>query len=122
MKLLFSLALSALLSLAAFAAETPAPVVTITDDANCYVNGVNVGAPVDAIANNPSLAPAINSAFVAYHRAVQLRAQQLAQELAAAQAELATVKAERDALKAKYEPQTTQAPAPGPAGNSTTGA
>lgn len=44
----------------------PAPTIIIRDAGNCYVNGVNVGSVVDAIANNVALSSAIESAFVAY--------------------------------------------------------
>lgn len=52
-----------LISSAAFAA---APLVEIRDTGNVFVDGVNVGAPADAIANNPALAPAIQNALTAF--------------------------------------------------------
>ena len=56
-----------------------APTITITDEANCYVNGMNVGQPADAIANNPALAAPLQTAVVAFV------ARTVAEELAAAQ-------------------------------------
>lgn len=63
------------------------PVVVITDTANCYVNGQNVGQPADAIANNPALAPAIQTALVAF----------VAKTVSDAQAAIAAAQAEADA-------------------------
>lgn len=71
MKKLIALLALAVLATASIAAETPAPVVVISDTSNCYVDGVNVGQPIDAIANNPKLASAIQTAFVAYIQRVQ---------------------------------------------------
>jgi hypothetical protein len=47
------------------------PSVIIQDTSNCYVDGVNVGQPIDAIANNPALASPIQTAFVNYIQKVQ---------------------------------------------------
>lgn len=65
MKKLFFLILLPLAALVA------GPVVTLTDDFNCYVDGVNFGQPADVIANNPKLAPAVNLAMQAHHAKVQ---------------------------------------------------
>lgn len=64
MKKLISLALCALLSLAAIAASSPS--VRIDNASNVYVDGVNVGAAADAIANNPALAPVIQVALTTF--------------------------------------------------------
>lgn len=42
------------------------PRIIITDEANCIVDGVNIGAPADAIINRPDLAAAIETALAAY--------------------------------------------------------
>lgn len=68
MNKLLTLALCALIPLAAFAAE---PAVSIANTGNVYVDGVNVGAPVDAIANNAALAPSIQTALSAFVAQVQ---------------------------------------------------
>jgi hypothetical protein len=101
MKRFLTLALCALLPLAAFAT---APVVTVTDDGNCYVDGVNYGQPQDAIANNHDLAPAIGAAFIAHHAKVQADAQtaiKAAQDAAAAQTSTAQAAASKQASDAQ---------------------
>lgn len=103
MKKIIALALCALVSLAAFAA---APLVTISDTGNTYVDGVNVGQPADAIANNPKLASPIQTAlvaFVATVKAEQAAATKAAQEGAAKAitAHTNAKAAEIDALKAE---------------------
>lgn len=101
MKKLLALALCAFVSLTASAA-----VVEIKDTGNTYVDGVNVGQPADAIANNPALASPIQialSKFVAKVAADQAATTKAAQDGAAkAIADHAASKqAEIDALKAK---------------------
>ena len=44
----------------------PAVLVVIANSANCYVDGVNVGQPLDAIANNPAAAAEIQTALTAF--------------------------------------------------------
>jgi hypothetical protein len=51
-----------------------APVIVIRDAGNCYVDGMNVGAPADAIANNPAIAPQIQLALDAYNEKVKAEA------------------------------------------------
>lgn len=48
---------------AAFAAT---PVIVVTDENTCLIDGSNAGMPGDAIVNHPALAPAINTALKAY--------------------------------------------------------
>lgn len=84
--------------------SNPSPVVVITDTANCYVDGVNVGQPADAIANNPALASAIQTALVAF----------VTKTVSDAQAAIAAVQAKVAAALAPVEPsgETPAAPAP----------
>lgn len=98
--------LFAFLALTASFALAAEPVVNINDTGNTIVDGVNVGAPADAIANNPSLATKIQPALVAF---VQAKAADAAAQVAFANAakdeaiaaHTAAKAAEIDALKAE---------------------
>lgn len=79
------------------------PIVTITDTANCYVDGQNVGQPADAIANNPALASDIQTALVAF----------ITKTVTDAQAAIANAQAEADAkVAAALAPKTEATVAP----------
>lgn len=73
------------------------PTIIIADLANVYVDGVNVGQPADAIANNPQWASGIQTALTAYFA-------QLQSQLAATQANLAAAEAELSTLRPPEEP------------------
>ena len=101
MKTFASLALCAFLTLSAFAADR---IVEVKDTGNTYVDGVNVGQPADAIANNPKIASDIQialSKFVAKVNKDQADATKAAQDGAAAQ-----VKSAEDAKTAAIEAHT----------------
>lgn len=68
-----------------------APVVTITDDSTCLVDGQNFGQPQDVIVNNPQLASAVGIAWKVYRAKV------------VADAASATVQAQADATKAQAD-------------------
>jgi hypothetical protein len=90
------LLISALLaSFCSLGAAEPAAVVT--DAGNCYVDGQNVGAPADAIANRPELAPRIQVALA------EFVARTIAQEKARADAAIAAKEAEKAATIAAKE-------------------
>lgn len=84
-----------------------APVVSIQDTGNVYVDGANVGAPADAIANNPALASPIQAALVSFvtttkadaDAAVAAAHAAIAETLAAKDAQIAALTADKAALE-----------------------
>lgn len=108
MKKLLALTLCAFLSVAAFAA--PAPAVVIADPANTYVDGVNVGAAVDSIANHPTLISPLQNALSAYVAKVSTDASKATDKAQKDERKRAddAIKAARDAVAAEIAKLTAR--------------
>ncbi len=80
-----------LFAVAAAFASAADPVVAIDSATNVYIDGVNFGQPADVIANNPKIAPLVQTALVGFVKKTETDA------AAAKAVEVAAVAATRDA-------------------------
>lgn len=73
------------------AQENPTPVVVVTSPTQVSVNGVQRGKPCDVVANEPTLAPAMQAALEAWAAQVQAERDAAVQALQAKEGRISTV-------------------------------